>query len=61
MEVLNAIVLGHTTKEIARDLEVSEKTVQTYRERIYTKLELHTRSDLVHYALANGLGWDIDS
>jgi maleate isomerase len=54
-EVLNAIALGHTTKEIALDLEVSEKTVQTYRERIYTKLELQTRSDLVHYALAHGL------
>lgn len=61
MEVLEAIALGHTTKEIARALEVSEKTVQTYRERIYTKLELQTRSDLVHYALAHGLGWDIDS
>lgn len=61
MEVLKAIALGHTTKEIARDLDVSVKTVQTYRERIYTKLELQTRSDLVHYALAQGLGWDIDS
>lgn len=61
MEVLRAIALGHTAKEIARDLDVSVKTVQTYRERIYTKLELDTRSDLVHYALAQGLGWDIDS
>ena len=61
VEVLRAIALGHTTKEIARDLGVSEKTVQTYRERIYTKLELHTRSDLVHYALAHGIGWDLDS
>lgn len=61
LEVLSAIALGHTTREIARDLEVSQKTVQTYRERIYTKLELHTRSDLVHYALAHGLGWNVDS
>ena len=60
-EVLRAIALGHTAKEIARDLDVSVKTVQTYRERIYTKLELDTRSDLVQYALAQGLGWDTDS
>lgn len=57
-EVLRAITLGYTTKEIAHDLDVSEKTVQTYRERIYIKLGLHTRSELVHYALAHGLGWE---
>ena len=36
-------------------MKLSQKTVQTYRERIYKKLELHTRADLVHYALAHGL------
>jgi|SRR5271165_141429 len=60
LEVLRAIALGYTNKEIAHDLDVSEKTVQTYRERIYTKLGLHTRSDLVHYALAHGLAWETE-
>jgi len=60
LEVLRAIALGYTNKEIAHELDVSEKTVQTYRERIYTKLGLHTRSDLVHYALAHGLGWETE-
>ncbi|HTR25247.1 MAG TPA: response regulator transcription factor [Terriglobales bacterium] len=60
IEVLRAIALGHTTKEIAHELDLSEKTVQTYRERIYTKVGLHTRSDLVHYALAHGLGWETE-
>lgn len=55
IEVLRAIALGFTTKEISKRLDVSQKTVQTYRERIYKKLALHTRADLVHYALAHGL------
>jgi len=59
-EVLRAIALGYTTKEIADAMDVSQKTVQTYRERIYTKLELKTRSDLVHYAVAQGLAWEAE-
>jgi two-component system response regulator NreC len=47
--------LGFTTAEISKELRVSQKTVQTYRERIYKKLGLKTRADLVHYALAHGL------
>lgn len=59
IEVLRAISLGFTTSEISKELDLSQKTVQTYRERIYKKLALRTRPDLVHYALANGLaGWD---
>jgi len=60
-EVLRAIAFGYTTKQIAGAMRVSEKTVQTYRERIYTKLDLRTRSDLVHYALAHGLRWEAKS
>jgi two-component system, NarL family, response regulator NreC len=59
IEVLRSISLGFTTKEISKELDLSQKTVQTYRERMYKKLALHTRADLVHYALAHGLaGWD---
>jgi two-component system, NarL family, response regulator NreC len=53
-EVLRSIALGFTTAEISKELRVSQKTVQTYRERIYKKLGLKTRADLVHYALAHG-------
>jgi len=60
-EVLRAIALGYTTKQIAHALGVSQKTVQIYRERIYTKLEMRTRSDLVQYALANGIGWETET
>ena len=59
LEVLRAISLGFTTSEISKELDLSQKTVQTYRERMYKKLGLRTRADLVHYALAHGLaGWD---
>lgn len=44
MEAPKAIALGHTTKEIAGDLEVREKTVQTYRERIQAFPILTTRA-----------------
>lgn len=54
-QVLRGIAQGFTTKVIAEKLGVSEKTIQTYRERIYDKLELRTRADLVHYAIAHGM------
>ncbi|HKW26488.1 MAG TPA: response regulator transcription factor [Terriglobales bacterium] len=57
-QVLRAIAQGFTGREIAKQYGLSEKTVQTYRARIYEKLELRSRADLVHYALAHGLGWE---
>jgi DNA-binding NarL/FixJ family response regulator len=54
-QVLRKVAQGFTTKAIAEKLGVSEKTIQTYRERIYDKLEFRTRADLVHYAIAHGM------
>lgn len=54
-EVLNLIVRGFTSSEIGHHLQLSTKTVETYRARIYEKLTLKTRADLVAYALATGL------
>ena len=54
-QVLRGVAQGLTAKAIAAKLGVSEKTIQTYRERIYNKLELRTRADLVHYAIAHGM------
>jgi two-component system, NarL family, response regulator NreC len=54
-QVLRGVAQGLTTKAIAVKLGVSERTIQTYRERIYEKLELRTRADLVHYAIAHGM------
>lgn len=56
LQVLRAVVRGFTSAEIGRQLRLSAKTVETYRGRIYEKLGLHTRADLVQYATAAGLG-----
>ena len=54
-EVLKLVALGHTSAEIAEQLSLSVKTVETYRARGMEKLGLHTRAALVRYALKSGL------
>lgn len=55
LQVLKRIVQGYTSQEITRQLELSTKTVETYRARIYEKLELRNRAELVRYAINFGL------
>lgn len=55
IQVLKKIVRGFTNQQIAQELHLSTKTVETYRARIYYKLKLRTRSELVEYAFAVGL------
>jgi two-component system response regulator NreC len=54
-EVLRLIALRHTGGEIAEQLTLSPKSIETYRSRIMQKLDLHSRAALVRYALARGL------
>jgi two-component system response regulator NreC len=54
-EVLRLVALGHTNQEIADQLYLSVKTVETYRARVMNKLNLRSRSALVRYALQRGL------
>jgi len=54
-EVLTLCALGHTASQIGDQLALSPKTVETYRTRVMQKLELHSRAELVKYALAHGL------
>ncbi len=54
-EVLKLTAEGFTNQEIAEKLVISPKTVDTYRQRIMEKLNLHHRSELVRYALKTGL------
>lgn len=54
-EVLQLIALGHTQQEIADQLNLSIKTVETHKARISEKLELRTRAELVRFAVNNGL------
>lgn len=55
VEVLRMIALGHTNAEIAQELFLSVRTVETHRAHIQQKLRLDSRSELVRYALDRGL------
>ena len=52
--VLTLLAWGHTQKEIAGRMELSVKTVDTYKVRVLKKLHLSSRSEMVHYALRRG-------
>lgn len=54
-EVLRLIALGHTNREIGDQLAVSIKTVETHKARIMEKTGCERRSELVRYALDQGL------
>lgn len=54
-EILALIAEGKTTPEIAAALVISPHTVQSHRDHIMTKLDLHSKADLIRYALAKGL------
>jgi DNA-binding NarL/FixJ family response regulator len=51
--VLQLLAEGRANKEIATALGISTKTAETHRARIMAKLELHSMSDLVRYAIRN--------
>lgn len=54
-EILHLIAQGKTTPEIAAELFLSPHTVQSHREHIMTKLDLHSKTALIKYAIAKGL------
>lgn len=54
-EVLRLIALGYTSAEIAQNLHLSRRTIETHRSHIRDKLGLKTRADLVHYTLGREL------
>jgi DNA-binding NarL/FixJ family response regulator len=58
-EVVRYVAHGYSNKEIGAKLDVSVKTVETYRYRATEKLGLHSRADLVRYAIDQG--WLSDS
>lgn len=54
-EVLQLLAEGRATKEIAGQLSVSTKTVETHRRQIMEKLGLHSVAELTKYAIREGL------
>ena len=55
LEVLKLVAEGHTNRQIALQLNISIKTVQTHRANLMDKLNLHDRTELVRYAIRRGL------
>jgi DNA-binding NarL/FixJ family response regulator len=54
-EILQLIAEGHSTKEIARLIHVSPKTVETHRTQLMERLDIHDIAGLVRFALRIGL------
>lgn len=55
LEILRFIALGHTNGEIAEQLQISVRTVESHRSHIQQKLHLAKRSELVRYAIERGM------
>lgn len=54
-EVLQLIARGHKNREIADELGIAIKTVETHRTKIMQKLDLHNSAELAAYAIRRGL------
>ena len=55
LDVLRMIAGGYSTKEIARTLNISAKTVETHRASLMERLDIHDVAGLVRYAIRTGL------
>ena len=54
-EILKRVTEGQSLKVIASELELSIKTVSTYKNRLFSKMGFHSLSDLISYALKNDI------
>lgn len=54
-EILQLIAEGNSTKDIARKLDLSVKTVETHRANLMERLDVHDVAGLVRYAIRTGL------
>ncbi|WP_286239485.1 response regulator [Neptuniibacter halophilus] len=54
-DVLRLLAEGNSNKAIARELDISVRTVETHRQNIKNKLDIHTAAGLTRYALENNL------
>jgi DNA-binding NarL/FixJ family response regulator len=54
-QVLKLVAEGHSNKEVAELLDISVKTAMSHREHIMQKLDLHSRTDLIKFAIQQGV------
>ena len=55
IEIIRLLAEGKVNKEIAAQLRITVRTVETHRARIMQKLGFHSIVELIHYALRNGI------
>jgi DNA-binding NarL/FixJ family response regulator len=55
MEILRLVAMGKTTKEVARELAISPKTVEFHRAQLMEKIGVHDVTGLTRYAVRHGL------
>ncbi len=54
-QIFLMIASGKTIREISEDLSISQSTVNTYKQRVFEKMNLHSNFEIVFYALRNKL------
>ena len=55
LEIIRLLAEGKTNKEIAAQLGIAVRTVETHRAKIMLKLGLHSLAELIHYAMRHGI------
>ena len=59
VEVLKLFLLARKNKEIAKELDINEKTVSTYKARLFKKLNVTNVVDLIHQAKHHDLTYSL--
>ena len=54
-EIIALLAVGKSNKEIAAQLKITVRTVETHRAKIMLKLGLHSLVELIHYAMRRGI------
>jgi DNA-binding NarL/FixJ family response regulator len=54
-QVLKLVAEGRSNKEVAELLDISVKTAMSHRERVMQKLDVHSRTELIRFALRRGV------
>ena len=55
IEIIRLLAEGKTNKEIAAQLGITVRTVETHRAKVMLKLGLHSLAELIHYAMRHGI------
>lgn len=55
LDIIRLCALGKSSKEIANDLCISARTVESHKDNIFNKLDCNSTTEMVNYAFVNGL------